>query len=93
MLIAALEARGIACLRVPEYPGLPAPVACHADLQLCHLGGARIAVAAGAGQGRAFWRPCGNGAFPLKPQGRSLRTIPGDVPLNCCGCREGLHRR
>lgn len=82
MLIAALEARGIACLRVPEYPGLPAPVACHADLQLCHLGGARIAVAAGRGREGLLEALLKRG-FSVEAAGPLAPDYPGDAPLNC----------
>lgn len=81
-LIAALEARGVACLRVPEYAGLPAPVACHADLQLCHLGGPRIAASAGRGR-EGFWKALRQRGFSVETAAPLVPDYPGDVPLNC----------
>lgn len=75
----ALEALGVEVLPAGPSPNLPEPVACHGDLQLCHLGGADLLVEPGApGLGAALARR--NFRFPgsCPPAGKEY---PADVPL------------
>lgn len=77
----ALEDLGVSTVETGPHPGLPAPLARHADLLLRHLGGSRVLAANGQPALEAELR--GRGLAVTVSKALLSRTYPGDVAL--CG--------
>lgn len=90
-IVQALKGQGIGVIEVPPNPNLPAPVACHADMNLMHFGGEAIILASEHASVSAKLREHG---FTVLEQDGLGERYPKDVALNTLllgGCMFG-HR-
>ncbi len=71
---------GINCIAVNPHPLLPEPVASHADLQLCHLGGDEIVAAFG---NRKLAEQLSGYGFKVSVSSPLAAEYPGDAMLDC----------
>lgn len=79
-ILQALKARGISCIVVQANSALPAPVATHADLQLCHLGERQVVAAP---ENTSLSHALVSYGFHVTLSGALGARYPADAALDC----------